>query len=485
MGVAELAGPALAFLLDDCQIVTDDPVGEVGVAEIRRVGHADVLVGDQTLHIPETVVASGEEKEGNAVGVQGGTAAPNAVRHHGAVGGGNSLFNLPPMDHVVADQMSPGNVAPIAALHILLEEQVIDAVVIQGRVGFIHPELVWSAVVLRLLDVAGQNILEADFLIGDLGHRDGSVSLGNFLGGKGTAVELELVHQAGMDVDEGSRPVLGLAAPADQQSCIGGGNGRTLGHFPAGQQLTIEIQGHGACFSVEGGGDLVPGTFGQPLALVAPKGNPILSGADLEGETAVALVSQDKALFAALAELGHKAGQQFGAVVYSVGVVPLKSAGCNPDADGQAGSLHRQVLFVVGDIGGVAVKEQAAALDAAVPPLGVLGIHVDSVGVEIVQFRVGHLPGTVGDGGAAALIERQMQKQIFFCPAAPGQQEPRRCCRQQQGNPLIPFHTRRYSFLSGVFPPWVTFHLNKLLFDLKYRVQLPVEQQFTDQQNKP
>ena len=358
--------------------------------------------------------------------------------------------------------MAPRDVAPVAALHILLEEQMINAIVIDRGVGLVHPELIRPAVVLRFMDIAAQDIHKADVFIGDCGHGDRRVGLGHLLGAERPAVQFQIVHQAGMHVDEGCGPMFGLAAPAHQKAGVGRGNGGALRHFAAGQQLAIEVKGHGAGVSVQRGRHLIPLVLGQAVALVAPERNPFVPRADLERQAAVALISQHESGLAAFAELRDKAGQQFRPVFHRVGVVPLERAGRRPNADRQAAALHSDVALVVGDIGRVAIKEQTAAFHAGAAPLRVLRIHIDGVGVKVVQLCVGQVPGSVGDGRALAFIKRQMQKQIFFRAApASGQHDARRCRGQQQGDPFFSISWLEFSFLCtqkvSIFPAGTAF----------------------------
>ena len=307
--------------------------------------------------------------------------------------------------------MAPADVAPVGAGHVLLEEQVVHAVVVHGGMGLVHPELVGAAVELGPGVVTGQQVLQPDFLELDFGNLGLFVGLGDFLAGEGAGIELHLIQIAADCIQEACGEPLALAVAADEQGpilCVG--DFRTGGHGPGGHQLAVQVQLHVAALRIEGGCHMVPFVLLQIVA-VGPDAEPFIAGAHLEGQTAMALIAQNKAPVFSLVHLADDGGELVVAVVGGIGIVPLKGSGGDPGADGQCGAGDLDVVFVVGNVGG-AVEEQAAALDTLFPPLGVLILRVGGMGQMIVQLHIRQIAGSIGNHQALAFIQLQVQHQV-------------------------------------------------------------------------
>ena len=69
--------------------------------------------------------------------------------------------------------------------------------------------------------------------------------------------------------------------------------------------------------------------------------------------------------------------------------------------------FYRNVVFVVGNVGG-AVKEQTASADALGAPLGILAVSIGCVGKMVVHVCIWEVAGLVGDGDALAFVKGQM-----------------------------------------------------------------------------
>jgi len=327
--------------------------------------------------------------------------------------GGNGLLHGLPVHHIGTDQVAPADIAPIGAGHILLEEQMVHTVIVHRGMGLVHPELVGSAVELGAGIVTGEQILEPDFLEFNLGNLGLFVTGSNFLAAEGAGIELHIIQVAADRVQEsGSEPLALTASAHDQGSVPGVGNLRTCGNRAGCHQLAIQVQAHFAHIRVKGRGHVVPLVFLQ-IVTIRPNGEPFISGAHLEGKTAVTLVAQQEALFVLLVHLADDAGELVVSIVGGIGVVPLEGSGRNPDADGQRGAGDFHVIFVVGDISG-AVEEQAAVLNTVFAPLGILAVGVGGVGQMIVQLHILQITGGIGNHQALTFVQLQMHQQVSF-----------------------------------------------------------------------
>ena len=173
--------------------------------------------------------------------------------------------------------MAPGDVPPVGPHHILLEKQVVHAVVIHRRVGLVHPVLVGAAVKLGLIDVFGKNILQADVLVGDLRCLEGCLCHDCFFVESFT-IQLQLVHVSAehLVASGGNGFTVGVFA-YQQFFLLSGNNGDTRINRPFACQFSVEIQRHVSGFPVKYGGHMVPLILMKILA-VRPERQPLLSG---------------------------------------------------------------------------------------------------------------------------------------------------------------------------------------------------------------
>lgn len=80
----------------------------------------------------------------------------------------------------------------------------------------------------------------------------------------------------------------------------------------------------------------------------------------------------------------HNGGQVFRPISRTVGIIPFKGSGSNPDTDAEGFSFYGNRIRRKGCIVGAAVKQQAAAFHALFPPLGILGRIIRGVGQNIL-----------------------------------------------------------------------------------------------------
>ena len=128
---------------------------------------------------------------------------------------------------------------------------------------------------------------------------------------------------------------------------------------------------------------MIPFIFFQIIA-IGPDSKPVSTGTHLETESAVSLVTKNKALFCLFVYLADNSGQLIRTVFSSIRIVPLKSTGSQPDTDGQGIPLNGNIILVIGKISGTAVQQKTAAFDSLFPPLGVLVLCKYSMGQSII-----------------------------------------------------------------------------------------------------
>ena len=234
-------------------------------------------------------------------------------------------------------------------------------VVIEGRVRLVHPVLVRTAVILRLMIVLCEDILQPDVFKGDLGkfpvHQSRLVLTADILRAHRRIVEFDFVDEPGVHVARRRADGVAVAVSADIQPCRACFDGGALVHGARCDLLAVEVHCHRARRAVKRGSDVIPLILGQRMPVIPELDKPI-ADADLKAPRAVAVVAEQHARVARLIVLADNGGEVFRAVLLGIGIVPLEHAGRDPGRDCERTAGEDDIVLAVTDIVGVAVHQK-------------------------------------------------------------------------------------------------------------------------------
>lgn len=114
---------------------------------------------------------------------------------------------------------------------------------------------------------------------------------------------------------------------------------------------------------------MVPAVFFQ-IAVLCPQGNPLVPGSYLKTQPSKPLIAQQEALLLILIVLPHNGGQVLVSGSRTIGIIPIKGSGSDPDTDAEGFSLYQNRFRGECREVGAAIKEQTPTLYALFPPLG-------------------------------------------------------------------------------------------------------------------
>ena len=322
--------------------------------------------------------------------------------------GTDGVPHRPPADGVRAHQVAPVDAPPVGTEGIALEEQVIDAAKVDRRVGLVHPVLPGPAMILRLVNIAGEDILQPDGPVGDPGRVGGGHG-GDCRPVQGAGLDAQLVHQAREHVERAVGDGFSVGIFADHQALARGGRDpRARRQRQLARDLPVLVQRRAARVAVEHGGHVIPAAAFQ-TRLSRPEGAPGVADAELEAEPAEAMEAQQRAAAVLPVILPGDGGQMGLAPLCRPWIVPLEGPGRDPGADGQRVSAQGHSLRGIDHGGGAAVEEQAAARDAAIAPLRLPGRRERGAQEAVLDRRVRQAARGVMDDGAPALVKGQME----------------------------------------------------------------------------
>ena len=325
------------------------------------------------------------------------------------------------------------DLVPERAERVLLEKQVIAAVLVERRMRFVHPAGIRHRVVLRAMPVAG----ERDRCDGDVGLRQrgrlaavgrqvGMHAAGDGRARRGARRDPDLVHQAeeGIQLEHalhGAR----LRIAADRQRPRGQCEAALRRRSAGGHLFAVEEQPDHAAARIVARRHVRPRVPGQ-LAVAHAQVEFRAAEPQLDAPCAEAIHAEREAGLAALVELAQERR-------VLAAVAPFERMRRDPRTDRPAGAQLRVREAGRRDVRRVAVEQQAAAPDACArrAPRRV-GIRLEAGMVEdvpdgVVAARDGfHRPAAAllverpgGDVGGRPGTGRREQRQQHCRHAAP------------------------------------------------------------------
>ena len=364
-GVTELLSLTLSIIvgLGNNQLILNDPVGEIGVCGVCRMGKCNVLT--TVVSVTVEVCTCGNNQPRKAVRTDTSAACPNTLGTD-ACGGNNRILYVFPMDHILTYDMSPADLRPIRTCRIVLIEHVVHTVVVEGRMGLVHPNSGRKSVVLGTVTVALVNRgVKSDVFPGKVGMC--LIGIGvvidrrNILGSKCGGEDLNLVEKAGDHLSLDTKLDLGANVCTYTERLLGIDNtGRNkLGDNSLIGLLAIEEEGDVSCLTVEGNGNVRPlverkrvhgiveAYYEVLAAFLVMKGKLNAPKAESSVAEKEALAHLDITLVKDGGETGMSSGIGLVAVINDV----LKNSGCNPCGHGECrvGSNEVTVYNIVGE----------------------------------------------------------------------------------------------------------------------------------------
>ena len=247
--------------------------------------------------------------------------------------------------------------------------------------------LVRPAVILGFVNVAGQDVFQSDFLIGNF-FCGSPRQHGNFRFGQRRIVQTQLVHQAREHLIVPGGDLLTVTVFADQQHFPHGRFDHGIGKdWRVGGFFSIQVERHRAFITIKYSRHMVPFVPGK-AHFVCPQRKPVFACSHLEAQPSKPLIAQQDTLILRLIILADNGGQMGVAIGCCVGIVPFKSARRYPNADGKLTARYTNFFGIVGDIGGSSVKQQRSAGCANVAPLRFHGIGIGGRKILVLNVRI-------------------------------------------------------------------------------------------------